>query len=348
MKILAIDFNSLMNRSFFAIRTLTAKDGTPTNALYGFAKTYQKLIKTYQPDVVIAAYDVHAPTFRHKMYADYKGARSPMADELRVQMPLGREFVSLAGGTVIGIEGWEADDILGTIGRWAEENKASCVIATGDRDSFQLISDTVSVNLATNKGDVLMTPKEIMDQYGVAPEQMIEIKSLMGDASDNIPGVKGIGEKTAGTLIRENGSLSYILDHLPEIKATPRIKKLIEEHKEEALLSHTLGTIRRDAPLPETPDQLTGKKASPRLRDFLTRYSMATLIDSFLPADEESGTEEQEEKASASEKAVIRTDPKLSDVQKKLETEETIDYLLLSDALLIRTGETEVSVFSSE
>ena len=348
MKILAIDLNSLMNRSFFAIRTLTAKDGTPTNALYGFAKTYQKLIKTYQPDVVIAAYDVHAPTFRHKMYADYKGTRSPMADELRVQMPLGREFVSLAGGTVIGIEGWEADDILGTIGRWAEENKASCVIATGDRDSFQLISDTVSVNLATNKGDVLMTPKEIMDQYGVAPEQMIEIKSLMGDASDNIPGVKGIGEKTAGTLIRENGSLSYILDHLPEIKATPRIKKLIEEHKEEALLSHTLGTIRRDAPLPETPDQLTGKKASPRLRDFLTRYSMATLIDSFLPADEESGTEEQEEKASASEKAVIRTDPKLSDVQKKLETEETIDYLLLSDALLIRTGETEVSVFSSE
>ena len=212
MRILAIDFNSLMNRSFFAIRTLTAKDGTPTNALFGFVKTYQKLLKTYEPDVVIAAYDVHAPTFRHRMYADYKGTRSAMADELWVQMPLGREFVELAGGTVFGIEGWEADDILGTVARWAEDHGEICIIATGDRDSFQLVSDAVSVNLATNKGDVLMTPAEIAEQYGVTPPQMIEIKSLMGDASDNIPGVKGIGEKTAGTLIRENGTPCFWWD----------------------------------------------------------------------------------------------------------------------------------------
>ena len=172
MKILAIDFNSLMNRSFFAIRTLTAKDGTPTNALYGFVKTYLKLVKTFEPDAVIAAYDVHAPTFRHQMYGDYKGTRSPMADELRVQMPLGREFVTLAGGTVIGIEGWEADDILGTVARWAEEHESRCVIATGDRDSFQLASDAVTINLATNKGDVLVTPDYIREQYGVEPEQM--------------------------------------------------------------------------------------------------------------------------------------------------------------------------------
>ena len=198
MKILAIDFNSLMNRSFFAIRTLTAKDGTPTNALFGFAKTYQKLVKSYRPDVVIAAYDVHAPTFRHQMYQDYKGTRSPMADELRIQMPLGREFVQLAGGTVIGLEGWEADDILGTIGRWAEQHQADCIIATGDRDSLQLVSDTVSVNLATNKGDLLMTPEEIRSQYGVEPVQLIEIKSLMGDASDNIPGVKGSVKRLPG------------------------------------------------------------------------------------------------------------------------------------------------------
>ena len=280
MKILAIDFNSLMNRSFFAILTLTAKDGTPTNALFGFAKTYQKLVKSYQPDVIIAAYDVHAPTFRHQMYQEYKGTRSPMADELRIQMPLGREFVQLAGGNVIGLEGWEADDILGTVGRWAEEHQASCVIATGDRDSLQLVSDTVSVNLATNKGDLVMTPDAIREQYGVEPIQLIEIKSLMGDASDNIPGVKGIGEKTAGTLIREYGSLQYILDHLDELKTTPRIKKLIDEHRDEAILSHTLGTIRRDAPLPQTPDQMN-MVVSPELKTFLSRYSMDSLAAAF-------------------------------------------------------------------
>ncbi len=349
MKILAIDFNSLMNRSFFAIRTLTAKDGTPTNALYGFAKTYQKLIKTYVPDVVIAAYDVHAPTFRHKMYADYKGTRSPMADELRVQMPLGREFIQLAGGTTVGIEGWEADDILGTIGRWAEENGAECIIATGDRDSFQLISETVSVNLATNKGDILMTPKEIMAQYGVTPAQMIEIKSLMGDASDNIPGVKGIGEKTAGTLIRENGSLSNILEHLSDIKATPRIKKLIEEHKEEALLSHTLGTIRRDAPLPETPDMLVGKKASPGLRTFLSRYNMASLAESFL---EEGNINSEVGEESSSEKEandlILVTDPDVDTVWDKLKNVSEIYYLQQADRLLVRTGETEVSIFAEK
>jgi DNA polymerase-1 len=340
MKILAIDFNSLMNRSFFAIRTLTAKDGTPTNALYGFIKTYQKLIKTYTPDVVIAAYDMHAPTFRHRMYADYKGTRSGMADELRVQMPLGREFVELAGGTVFGIEGWEADDILGTVARWAEDHGESCIIATGDRDSFQLISDSVSVNLATNKGDVLMTPQEISEQYGVKPMQMIEIKSLMGDASDNIPGVKGIGEKTAGALIRENGSLQNILDHLDTVQTTPRIKKLIAEHKEEALLSHTLGTICRDAPIPQTPDQLTGKSVSPALADFLRKYSMEALIASF-GLDQPVAAEEKP----AGQEVTVLEEPAQAETEEKLNKMGSIYYLLRDDSLLLLTGEGEVSVY---
>lgn len=342
MKILAIDFNSLMNRSFFAIRTLTAKDGTPTNALFGFVKTYQKLLKTYEPDVVIAAYDVHAPTFRHRMYADYKGTRSAMADELRVQMPLGREFVELAGGTVFGIEGWEADDILGTVARWAEDHGEICIIATGDRDSFQLVSDAVSVNLATNKGDVLMTPAEIAEQYGVTPPQMIEIKSLMGDASDNIPGVKGIGEKTAGALIRENGSLQNILDNLDNINATPRIKKLIAEHKEEALLSHDLGTIRRNAPIPQTPDELVGKTVSPALQDFLKRYSMDSLVASF-------GLDKAEpavaEKTAADAAVTVLQEPELARTEEKLNKMGSIHYLMSEDKLLFLTGETEVSIY---
>ena len=338
MKILAIDFNSLMNRSFFAIRTLTAKDGTPTNALYGFAKTYQKLVKTYQPDVIIAAYDVHAPTFRHQMYQDYKGTRSPMADELRIQMPLGREFVQLAGGNVIGLEGWEADDILGTVGRWAEEHQASCVIATGDRDSLQLVSDTVSVNLATNKGDLVMTPDAIREQYGVEPIQLIEIKSLMGDASDNIPGVKGIGEKTAGTLIREYGRLQYILDHLDELKTTPRIKKLIDEHRDEAILSHTLGTIRRDAPLPQTPDQMN-MVVSPELKTFLSRYSMDSLAAAF-GLDGQSGDNSTGDTAgkAVSKDTELVNDPDFDWLESSLNGMEEVCYLLGTDKVRILTG----------
>ncbi len=337
MKILAIDFNSLMNRSFFAIRTLTAKDGTPTNALFGFAKTYQKLVKIYQPDVVIAAYDVHAPTFRHQMYQDYKGTRSPMADELRIQMPLGRDFVQLAGGNVIGLEGWEADDILGTVGRWAEEHQASCVIATGDRDALQLVSDTVSVNLATNKGDLVMTPDAIREQYGVNPIQLIEIKSLMGDASDNIPGVKGIGEKTAGTLIREYGSLQYILDHLDELKTTPRIKKLINEHRDDAILSHTLGTIRRDAPLPQTPDQMN-MVVSPELTAFLARYSMDSLAAAF-GLDGQSGGNSSGDTAgkAVSKDTELVKEPDFDWLESSLNGMNEVCYLLKTDKVWILT-----------
>ncbi len=346
MKILAIDFNSLMNRSFFAIRTLTAKDGTPTNALFGFAKTYQKLVKTYHSDVIIAAYDVHAPTFRHQMYQDYKGTRSPMADELRIQMPLGREFVQLAGGTVIGLEGWEADDILGTVGRWAEEHQADCIIATGDRDSLQLVSDAVSVNLATNKGDLLMTPEEIRSQYGVEPIQLIEIKSLMGDASDNIPGVKGIGEKTAGTLIKEYGSLQYILDHLDELKTTPRIKKLIAEHRDEALLSHTLGTIRRDAPLPQTPDQLTDQTVSPELKTFLSRYSMDSLAGAF-GLDGEAGSETKTDTAPAAKEIATLNEPDFEQLENSLNGMEEVCYLLKPERMMILTKQ-GIAVFEQK
>lgn len=196
MKILAIDFNSLMNRSFFAIRHLSSPDGVPTNALLGFAKTYQKLLAAFEPDVVVAAYDVHAPTFRHNLFDGYKGTRGAPADELLIQMPLGKEFVSLAGGIPVGIEGYEADDILGTLAAYADSHKdAFCVVATGDRDALQLVSEKVWVNLASNKGDILYTPQTVMEQYGVSPKQLIEVKALMGDSSDNIPGVKGIGEK---------------------------------------------------------------------------------------------------------------------------------------------------------
>lgn len=283
MKILAIDFNSLMNRSFYAIRHLSTKDGFETNALFGFTKTYQKLLAAHQPDVVIAAYDLRAPTFRHKMYDAYKGNRSPMPEELRPQMPLGREFVDLAGGTVIGIEGYEADDILGTVAEYANTHPdVSCVIATGDRDSLQLVSDSTTVSLATNQGDVLYTPDKVQEVYGLQPKQLIEVKSLMGDSSDNIPGVKGIGEKTALTLITKNGSLQNILDNLDSIEATPRIKKLIAEHREDALMSHTLGEINCHVPMEFDPEILAKKeRQTDALEEFLRKYELTSVLESF-------------------------------------------------------------------
>ncbi len=283
MKILAIDFNSLMNRSFYAIRHLSTKDGLETNALFGFAKTYQKLVAAHQPDVVVAAYDLRAPTFRHKMYDAYKGNRSPMPDELRPQMPLGREFVNLAGGTVIGIEGYEADDVLGTIGNYADNHLDTfCVIATGDRDSLQLVSEKTSVCLATNKGDILFTPDKVREDYGLEPKQLIEVKALMGDSSDNIPGVKGIGEKTALALITKNGSLQNILDNLDSIEATPRIKNLISEHREEAVMSRTLGEINCHVPMEFNPEILAKKeRQTDALEEFLRRYELTSVLESF-------------------------------------------------------------------
>ena len=289
MKILAIDFNSLMNRSFYAIRHLSNREGFETNALFGFTKTYLKLLAAHSPDVVVAAYDLHAPTFRHSLYDAYKGNRSPMPEELRPQMPVGREFVDLAGGAVLGIEGYEADDILGTIAEYADTHPGtSCVIATGDRDSLQLVSESVTVSLATNKGDILYTPETVREQYGLAPRQLIEVKSLMGDSSDNIPGVKGIGEKTALALIAENHDLQNILDHLDEISATPRIKKLIAEHREDALLSRKLGEIDRRVPMDFDPESLSRKqRQDPELEALLRKYELTSVLQSFGFSKEE-------------------------------------------------------------
>lgn len=344
MKILAIDYNSLMNRSFFAIRALSTKEGFPTNALLGFTKTYGKLLKTFSPDLVIAAYDVHAPTFRHKMFDGYKGTRSSTPEDLLAQMPLGKEFIALAGGTVLGIEGYEADDILGTIGAYAEQNGHQCIIATGDRDSFQLVSDQVSVNLASNKGDILYTPQTIQEQYGVSPRQLIEVKSLMGDSSDNIPGVKGIGEKTALTLIQKNGSLQNILEHLDEIDATPRVKKLIEEHRNEALLSHTLGEIKKDVPLGIDLASLADKQPDKDgLAIFLTKYELTSVLKSFdLKEKREPDTTPPE---ISLPEFIYESSPNIESVQKQLEDFGKI-YFLWNGGLSLMVSENKIVSFS--
>lgn len=250
MKLLVIDGNSIMNRAFYGIRLLTNKKGMPTNALTGFMNIYLKLLKEEQPDHVAVAFDLHAPTFRHKMYADYKGTRHGMPDELRAQMPVIKQLLAALGVTIVEKEGYEADDIIGTLSHEAERQGGACTISTGDRDSFQLITDKVTVRLATNKEDILYTPAKIAEVYGVTPREMLEVKTLMGDSSDNIPGVPGVGEKTALGLIQKYHTVQYIYDNLADIEVTKGVRAKLENGRESAELSRRLAEITLEAPVP--------------------------------------------------------------------------------------------------
>lgn len=254
MKLLLIDGNSIMNRAFYGIRMLTSPKGVPTNALTGFMNIYLKLLKEEQPDRIAAAFDLKAPTFRHKLYAEYKGTRHAMPEELVPQMPLIKDILRALGVAVAEKEDYEADDIIGTLSRAAYEQGADCVIMTGDRDSFQLVNDRVTVRLASNKEDVFYTPEKISEVYGVTPREMLEVKALMGDSSDNIPGVAGIGEKTALALIQKYHNIEYIFGNLPQLDVTKGVRAKLENGRESAELSRTLGEICLTAPVSEKLD----------------------------------------------------------------------------------------------
>ncbi len=253
MKLLAIDGNSIINRAFYGVRLLTTKDGRYTNAVYGFINILNKLLESEKPDGVVVAFDLKAPTFRHKKYDAYKAGRKGMPAELAEQMPVMKEWLRLAGYTCIECEGYEADDILGTLSRLCEENGDECVIATGDRDSLQLISDKTRVLLTATK----MGRPEIInydgaalkEKYGLTPPEMIELKSLMGDSSDNIPGVAGVGEKTATDLISRFHSIDFIYGGLDTLDIKDSVRKKLADGKESAYLSRELGTICRTAPI---------------------------------------------------------------------------------------------------
>lgn len=254
MKLLLIDGNSIMNRAFYGIRMLTGPNGVPTNALTGFMNIYLKLIKEEKPDRICAAFDLRAPTFRHKIYSEYKGTRHAMPDELAAQMPLIKDILRALGVAIVEKEGFEADDIIGTLSRAAFDQGMDCVITTGDRDSFQLVNDKVTVRLASNKEDVFYTPAKIREVYGVEPKEMLEVKALMGDSSDNIPGVAGVGEKTALGLIQKYHNIKYIFDNIQLIDVSKGVRAKLENGKESAELSRTLGEICLSAPVSENMD----------------------------------------------------------------------------------------------
>lgn len=253
MKLLVLDGNSIFNRAFYGIKLLTTKDGTFTNAIYGFLTMLHKIKEDTNPDAVAVAFDMRAPTFRHKEYDGYKAQRRGMPPELAQQLPILKELLTLLGYQIVECEGYEADDILGTLARVCTEEGHECVLATGDRDSLQLVNPSVTVRLAATKfGQPVVTvydEAKIKEDYGVTPHQLIDIKALQGDSSDNIPGVSGIGAKGAADLIQKYGSIEAIYQDFDQLDLKPAMRKKLEEGKESAFLSYKLGTICLQAPI---------------------------------------------------------------------------------------------------
>ncbi len=301
MKILAVDSNSIMNRAFYGIKMLTTKDGFFTNAIYGFLSILLTAVSEVKPDAIVFAFDVHAPTFRHEFYTEYKAGRHATPQELIDQFPVMKELLGYLGYPVIAIEGWEADDILGTISRICEEQGADCVISTGDRDSLQLIGEHTVVRLATTKMgapvSTMMDTFAVHEKYGVEPLDLIEVKALMGDSSDNIPGVPGIGEKTALDLIQRYKSVDYIYAHFDELVLKPAQRKKLDEGRDMAYLSRRLGEINRHAPISENlEDYMPKNRDEAAACALLAKLEMYKMIErlgldpSKIPEQEETST----------------------------------------------------------
>lgn len=252
MKLLVLDGNSIINRAFYGIKLLTTKDGRYTNAIYGFMNIFYKLYDELHPDSVAFAFDLKAPTFRHKMYDEYKAGRKPMPPELAEQMPVLKDLLRALGYKIVTKEGYEADDILGTLAFSCKDGD-ECYIATGDRDSLQLVGDNVKVLLASTKmgrpETNIYDVKRIKDDYGVTPHQLIDIKALMGDSSDNIPGVSGVGQKTAQSLISELGSIQNIYDNIDTIDIRETLRNKLKNDKDSAFMSYKLGEICKSVPI---------------------------------------------------------------------------------------------------
>ena len=249
-KLVLIDGHSILNRAFFGIPDLTNSEGLHTNAVYGFLNILFKILEEEQPNYLTVAFDVSQPTFRHEMFAEYKGTRKPMADELREQVPVMKEMLKAMGITIIEKGGYEADDLLGTIAKRSEALGKDVSIVSGDRDLLQLATDHIKIRIPKTKrtGTEIedYNTKDVIEKYQVTPLEFIDVKALMGDTSDNIPGVPGIGEKTATALIVQYGSIENAYAHVDEIKP-PRAANNLKEHYDMAQMSKTLATIEINA-----------------------------------------------------------------------------------------------------
>ena len=284
MKLMVIDGNSILNRAFYGIKLLTTKDGLPTNAVYGFLNILLKLTDEEKPDALCVTFDRKAPTFRHLAYEGYKAQRKGMPDELAAQLPVIKDVLDAMNIPRYELDGWEADDLIGTIAARDTAAGWDTVIVTGDKDSLQLVTESTRVKLvSTRMGQTTtkeMTPDSFREAYGFDPIHIIDLKALMGDASDNIPGVKGIGEKTAMDLIQRYQSVAAIYAGLDTLEAKPAVLKKLAEGAEQAKLSYELATIHTDAPIDFTPEDARWKEPDgPALYELLLKLEFAKLID---------------------------------------------------------------------
>ena len=333
MKLMILDGNSIVNRAYYGVRMLNAPDGTPTNAVYGFLAILQRLLDANSPDALCVAFDLPAPTFRHRQYALYKAQRKPMPDDLAVQMPLLKDVLSAMGIKQLSAEGWEADDVLGTVARLCEADGWDCEIVTGDRDSFQLITEKTDVlHVKTAKGQTETIDydlKRFNDEYGFAPPLMVDLKALMGDASDNIPGVAGIGEKTALDLIRRFGTIESIYSNLDTLDIKDSVRKKLSAGEESARMSYELATISREAPVELRPADAAWKMENrPELYAALSRLGFRRFIDKWGLTPGESDT------GSAEETAGVRVLP-----EKEISVSELTGRIAQADYVSVLYGE---------
>ena len=286
MKLLILDGNSVINRAYYGVRPLTTRDGLYTHAIYGFLNILEKMEKEEQPEAVCVAFDLHGPTFRHEKYDGYKATRHAMPEELAQQMPVMKQVLSAMNIPIYECQGWEADDVIGTVGRICGDADWECVIVTGDRDSLQLIDDHVRVKLVISKPGqttaTLYDCEKFREEYGFEPPKMVDLKSLMGDSSDNIPGVAGVGPKTATELLQKFGSLDGVYENLEDPSVRPKLREKLETNKESAYLSYDLATIRTNAPIDFDPrDAIIQPPNRLELYQLFVRLEFVRLIDKY-------------------------------------------------------------------
>lgn len=286
MKLLILDGNSVINRAYYGVRALTTRDGLYTNAIYGFLNILEHMEKEEQPEAVCVAFDLHGPTFRHLQYDGYKATRHPMPEELAQQMPIMKQVLHAMNIPIYECQGWEADDVIGTVSKICGNNDWDCVIVTGDRDSLQLIDEHVRVKLVVSKPGqttaTLYDVEKFKEEYGFAPQKMIDLKALMGDSSDNIPGVAGVGPKTATELLIKHGSLDGVYANLNDPAIRPKLREKLEASKENAYLSYDLATIRTNAPIDFEPqDAIIQPFNRNELYTLFTRLEFVKLIDKY-------------------------------------------------------------------
>lgn len=286
MKLMILDGNSVINRAFYGVRPLTTRDGLYTNAIFGFLNILQRVTAEEKPDGLCVAFDLHGPTFRHLQYEGYKATRHGMPEELAMQMPVMKDVLSAMNIPIYECQGWEADDVIGTVAETCAKQGWECIILTGDRDSLQLVSDSVTVKLVRTQGGKTettnYTPAVFREEYGLEPIRLIDLKALMGDSSDNIPGVAGVGPKTASDLLQKYGTLDGVYENLSPENMKGKLFEKLQNGKDAAYLSYDLATIRKNAPIDFAPQNNPVREPKRReLYDLFLRLEFQKLIDRY-------------------------------------------------------------------